>query len=186
MRDLKGKTALVTGAGRGIGRAVAVALARCGIHVALVSRTESELLETSKRCKEFGVKTLVLPFDLSRIGELPKLMDRVVSELGPVQILVNNAGMSVPGRCGEADLEKWDLGLDLNVRALMHMTRLAIPQIEKSPWGAVINIASIAGKQAIGSAAYTATKHAVVGFTAALFEDVREKNIKVCAIFPAS
>jgi NADP-dependent 3-hydroxy acid dehydrogenase YdfG len=182
---LKDKVALITGASRGIGKAVAVSLAKAGASVALVSRNAEALEETARACSEFGNPTLVLACDLGDTGSIQQLVSETTSKLGGLNILVNNAGVYGGGPADSGDLDSWDLAIDINLRALMHLTRHALPEIEKASWGAVINVASMAGRRPFGGAgAYCATKHGVVGFTHALFEDVRERNIKVCAICP--
>jgi len=183
--DLKGQVALISGASRGIGKAIAVSLAKAGVGVALVSRNAAALEETAQACSEFGNPTLVLACDLENTGSIAQLVSETTSTLGGLNILVNNAGVNAPGAADSGDLKAWDLAIDINLRALMHLTRHALPEIEKASRGAVINVASMAGRRPFGGAsAYCATKHGVVGFTHALFEDVRERNIKVCAICP--
>lgn len=182
---LKNQVALITGASRGIGKAIAVSLAKAGVGVALVSRSAEALEETAKACREFGNPTLALPCDLGDTSSIQQLVSETTAKLGGLNVLVNNAGVYVGGPADSGDLESWDLAIDINLKALMHLTRHALPEIEKATWGAVINIASMAGRRPFGGAgAYCATKHGVVGFTHALFEDVRERNIKVCAICP--
>lgn len=184
-RVLKGKVALVTGASRGIGRAIAVSLAKAGVSVALVSRDTAALEETATQCNSFGHPALVLTGDLEDRASIPGLVSEVVAKLGRLNILINNAGVLGRGAADSGDVDAWDLAIDINLKALMHLTRHALPEIEKEDWGAVINIASMAGRRPFGNAgAYVATKHGVVGFTHAMFEDIRERNIKVCAICP--
>ncbi len=182
---LKGQVALITGASRGIGKSIALWLAKQGVSVALVSRNANALEETARACSEFGNPTLTLPCDLANTKSIQQLMSQTTTKLGGLNILINNAGVTGPGAADSGDLEAWDLAVDINLRSLLHLTRHALPEIEKSGWGAVINIASMAGRRPFGgAAAYCATKHGVVGFTHALFEDVRERNIKVCAVCP--
>ena len=182
---LKDKVALITGASRGIGKTIAVWLAKEGASVALVSRNAKALEETARACREFGNPTLALACDLANTKSIQQLVSQTSAKLGGLNILINNAGVTGPGAADSGDLDVWDLAIDINLRSLLHLTRHALPEIEKASWGAVINIASMAGRRPFGgSGAYCAAKHGVVGFTHALFEDVREKNIKVCAICP--
>jgi NAD(P)-dependent dehydrogenase (short-subunit alcohol dehydrogenase family) len=184
-RVLKDLVALITGASRGIGRAIATRLAKQGVGVALVSRNVETLEETGRACREFGNPVFTLPCDLENTESIQQLVSQATAQLGGLNILVNNAGVLGAGPADSGDLKAWDLAIDINLRALLHLTRHALPEIEKSSWGAVINIASMAGRRPFGGAgAYCATKHGVVGFTHALFEDVRERNIKVCAVCP--
>src|SRR5947207_3341352 len=127
MYDLRGKVALVTGASRGIGRAVAEGLAAAGCHVGLVARTAADLQKTAARCERHGVRALVLPTDVTDRRALSQAVDACARELGGLNVLVNNAGISGHGPAGEADLDRWDAALDVNLRAAMHATRLALP-----------------------------------------------------------
>lgn len=183
---LAGHVALVTGASKGIGRAIAVALAKEGAHVGLMGRDQKQLDETAKQCKDFGVDALTVSFDLGGdLSALRSIVGRVVEGLGGLSILVNNAGVFAGGVVGDVSLDQWDKALNTNLRSVMHLTRWALPAIAKSKDGAIINISSIAGKLTSGNAAaYCASKHGVVGFSGALFEDVRDRNIKVCCICP--
>ncbi len=173
------KVALVTGASRGIGRSISVRLAQTGYKVALLARDKKGLEETAKQCGS-GRGILLIQCDVSNSKEWKPAIEKVVEKWGGLQVLVNNAGMHESG-----DADSWDRTLDVNLRATMGFTRLALPYLEKGGGGAVVNIASIAGITGMaGSAAYCASKHGVMGFTRALFEDVRDKNIKVSAICP--
>ncbi len=184
-RPLANNVALITGASRGIGRAIALALAREGVHVALTARSSEALEETVMLCGEQGINALSIIADLSHAEETARIVGTTVAELGGIDILINNAGVFGHGAAHDADLEQWDRGIDINLRSLVHLTRHALPHIEKNRHGAVINIASISGKMSHPNAGiYCATKHAVVGFSGSVFEDVREKGIKVCAICP--
>jgi 3-oxoacyl-[acyl-carrier protein] reductase len=184
-QELEGKTALVTGGGRGIGRAIALALAGEKCNLALTGRNPAHLEETAEECRARGCDVLVVPSDIQKIESLPGMVRAVSARFGSLDILINNAGVGGPGSADQADLDLWDRAIDTNLRSVMHLTRHALPIIKRSPWGAVVFIASIAGKMSFpGSAAYCASKHGVVGFAASVFEDVREQNIKVSAICP--
>lgn len=186
MNDLLAeRVAIVTGASRGIGRAVAHALARHRVHVALVARTADALAPIARECEGSGARALPIAADLSQPEAARGIVEQAVRGLGGLHFLVNNAGVFGGGAADTADLARWDRTLDLNLRALMHLTRHALPEIEKHERGAVVNIASMSGKQShAGSADYCASKHGVIGFSGSVFEDVREKGIKVCAICP--
>ena len=182
---LEGQVALITGASRGIGKSIAVWLAKQGVSVALVSRNAEALQETARECSQFGNPALTLPCDLANTESIPQLVSETTARLGGLNILINNAGVIAQGAADSGDLKAWDVAVDINLRSVLHLTRHALPEIEKADWGAVINIASMAGRRPFGgSGAYCATKHGVVGFTHALFEDVRERNIKVCVVCP--
>ena len=183
---LKGRVGIVTGASQGIGRAVAIALATEGMALGLFSRNEAALQETAAAADAMGARVLVHPLDLRDRGALAPAVAAVHERFGRLDVLVNNAGVyGERGPAHAADLSTWDTVLDVNLRGPMHLTRHALDHIVRSPGGAVINIASIAGKMTMGGgAAYTTSKHGVVGFTGALFEDVRERGVKVAAICP--
>lgn len=187
MTPLTDKAALVTGASRGIGEAIALALAAEGMSLSLVARDEKRLVQVADECLARGAKNVVTtPCDLSDPGLWKPVVDRAIEKLTRLDVLVNNAGAHVAGPADRADFADWERAIALNLRALMALTRFALPHIEKQGAGAVVNIASIAGLMTTGgnNASYIATKHGVVGFTEALFEDVREKHVKVTAICP--
>jgi len=182
---LKDQVAIITGASRGIGRSTAIALATEGVNLALVSRTESGLKETAAECEKMGVKTLCLPTDLTDPFKTEEVVKKTVKEFGKLHILINNAGKFSRNTVQEAKLDKWDEVINVNLRSLIHLTRHSLPYILKNKKGGIINIASISGKNTYGTGGiYNATKFGVVGFTGALYEDIREENIKVCAICP--
>jgi 3-oxoacyl-[acyl-carrier protein] reductase len=185
LRDISGTVALVTGASRGIGEAVAIRLAQAGCDVALTGRNEADLERVAVACRAHDVRALALVADITDPDALQGLVADTVSGLGGLGVLVNNAGIYASGRVQEADIDAFERVIDVNVKALMRLTRLALPHILESSHGAVINIASVAGKGSFpGGAAYCASKHAVVGFTGSLYEDVRRHGVKVCAICP--
>lgn len=185
-RDLAGSVALVTGASRGIGRAVAEGLAQDGCHVALVARSAEGLAETAKRCRSHGVQTASFPCDVTDRNRLAMVVEGCLEQLGGLGILVNNAGIMARGAAHEADMDAFEQVIDVNVKALMNLSRLALPHIIEAPGArAVIHIASVAGRMSFGGGgAYCASKHAVMGYAGAMFEDVREYGVKVTAICP--
>jgi len=185
LTSFKGKTALVTGASRGIGRSIAQRLAEMGFNLVLTARSGEKLRELEKRIKGLGVECESLPLDLSE-KEAPEKIIRITQEtFNSLHVVVNNAASSGGGRLQDADLERWDRCLDLNFRAAVHLTRLGLPLMSKNDWGAVINISSISAHRPSGGAAmYSATKHALNGFSHSIFEDIREQGIKVVCITP--
>lgn len=183
--SLKGRVAIITGAGRGIGRAIAEMLAEEGCHVALLARSAEELIDAASACEEFGVETLVCVADVTDPGELTRAFERCHDEFRRLDILVNCAGMTDLDSAFAADPEVWDQVIDVNLRASMWATRLALPYLTNSSRPAVIFIASTASREAFaGQAAYVAAKHGILGFAGSLFADVREHGIKVCSILP--
>jgi 3-oxoacyl-[acyl-carrier protein] reductase len=185
MNSIAGKVALVTGASRGIGRSIAVMLAQEGCNVALLARNEKALEESAALCKNRGVKTLSIRQDLTETSELPTTIQKVASELGGIDILINNAGIATMQSVVNANPNEWKNLLDVNLYAVMEMTRLTVPYIIQRGGGSIIFIASISSKITYaGGAAYCASKHAITGFAGSVFEDVRHQNVKVCSICP--
>ena len=176
---------LVTGASRGIGRAIALELAESGCRVALVARRAEPLDRVAAEVEALGGRAWTFPCDLTDTRALSALVDGAAGALGGLDALVNNAGAFDFTPAPEADLARWDALLDLNLRAVLHLTRHALPHLQARERSAVINIASMAGKDpVVGGGAYCATKFGLFGFGGALFQDVRSRGVKVCTIGP--
>ncbi len=183
--SIRGQVALVTGAGRGIGRAVAEMLAREGCHVGLIARTGDQLAETAALCERHGVRTARFPLDVTDAGALEGAIVACASELGGLNILVNNAGVFEAGRVDEADADRLARMVEVNLTASIRATRAALPYMRKAGTGAVLFLASLAGRfTGPGMAGYAASKHGLVGFSGCLFEEVRDQGIKVCTLLP--
>jgi NADP-dependent 3-hydroxy acid dehydrogenase YdfG len=179
------KIALITGAGQGIGRAIALNLANEKIDLILVGRNEAKLKEVAKECEKFGGKVVVYPFDLTEVEKIPTLIEKIKSTFKGLHILVNNAGTYAKGNPFESDLKEWDYALNLNFRSVYHLTNQALPLISEQDGGAIINISSVAGQVTYkGGEIYCATKFALRAYSNCLFDSVREKNIKVTCIYP--
>jgi 3-oxoacyl-[acyl-carrier protein] reductase len=184
MTSIEGKVAVVTGAGRGIGRAIAVELARMGAKVALAARNASELEQTARAA---GGTTRVITADVRRRDDVHQLLDQASSTLGPVDILVNAAGVGVFGRVTDFSDADYDAILDTNLRGIFMACRYVLPSMISRGSGDIVNIASIAGK--VGSATravYCASKFGVVGFSQSLAEEVRQHGIRVSIVCPGS
>lgn len=185
MGTLAGKVALVTGAGRGIGRAVSLMLARLGCRVILAARTREQLQAVANEIHSAGGQGLVCPADLTLDEDIHRLVDESQRACGSVDILINNAGWGRKAPVVRAKVEDWDRTFRLNVRAPMILSRLLLPPMIAKLQGAVINIGSISGKSGeANAAAYAASKFALIGFTQSLYEEVREYGIKVAVILP--
>jgi NADP-dependent 3-hydroxy acid dehydrogenase YdfG len=182
------RVALVTGGSRGIGAAVGVLLASQGWSVALVGRDPDALSRAIQACElgqPEGAQTAGFSCDLSRMDDLPVLVQSVVERFGRVDALVHSAGLWVEQPLERADLGVWDAVLDVNLRAVIHLTHAALPHLVESKSGAVVVISSTAGRRTYANGGlYCASKYGVMGFAGALFEELREQNIKVCAICP--
>jgi len=179
---LDGKTALVTGAGRGIGRAVAVALAAAGAELVLVSRTRSQLDEVAREIATSGGKALVMPFDVTDSAA----MRAAFAGLGRLDILVNNAGINRPQPFLEVDEKTLDLLLGLNVRAAFLVAQAAARLMVVQGGGVIINMSSQMGH--VGSerdrTVYVMTKHALEGLTKAMAVELAPKGVRVVSIAP--
>jgi 3-oxoacyl-[acyl-carrier protein] reductase len=185
MRSLTGKVAVVTGAGRGIGRAIGVALGRAGARVVRAARSAAELRAVAEEIRGGNGDALDLPTDVTRDEELERLVQRTLKEWGSIDILVNNAGWGKTGPIVNAKPEDWDATLKVNLRAPMILTRLVLPAMLEKKGGAIINIGSISAKAGqANTAAYSASKFGLLGFTQSLFEEVREYGVKVSVILP--
>lgn len=187
MKKLADKIALITGGGRGIGRAVAVAFAREGARVALVARTSSEVERAaSEIADECNVETLHATCDVSDAQQVASAFARVVEKFGRgCDVLVNNAGVAESAPFLKTDDEMWQRHLAINLTGTFYCTRAALPSMIGRGWGRIINVASIAGKTgAPYIAAYAASKHGVLGLTRAVALEVALKGVTVNAICP--
>jgi short-subunit dehydrogenase len=185
---LDGKTVLITGAGRGIGQAIAEAFAEQGATLILAARSEDQLQETAKSCKEKGAKDAeVHSLDMTKPENIEEFCKKLHDKHGYIYGLVNNAGMSPPGGNGpvEGDISKWEMALKLNVLAPMQFTRCLAPQMQEKHEGLIINMGSVAAiEPSAGMAVYTATKHGLRGWSLSCYQALRKDNIKVVLINP--
>lgn len=187
MQSLKDKVALVTGAGKGIGKAIAIALAQEGVHVGLVARTEQDVKAVAEEVKGAGVKAAFATADVSNRSEVEAAVAKVREELGPIDILINNAGTATFGKFLELEPEVWELQLKVNVFGVYYTTRAVLPQMIERQTGDIVNISSTAGKAGSPvTSAYSASKFAVFGLSESLMQEVRKHNIRVTALAPST
>lgn len=180
---LAGKKALVTGAYGGMGRAVAVALAREGVSCALLGRETERLAKVVNSCSESRVAMFPVVCDLSRTETIEKAVEEAIDALGGLNYLINCSGVYEIAAGDDGALEVWDRVMNVNLRATYHLARHALPEINKLAGGAIIKIGSIPSAYP-GAGAFAATSRALDGYAEALFEDVREFGTKVCTIRP--
>lgn len=188
MMELTNKTAVITGAGKGIGKAAAEALAREGVHLGLISRTGSDLESLgAELAHTYGVKVYTAVADVSRKEEVDKAIARLVGELGVIDILLNNAGIGQFGTLLDMEPDVWEHIIQTNLMGTYYVTRAALPTMLKQDSGTIINIASTAGERGFATgSAYCASKFAVMGLTEALMQEVRKSNIRVTALTPST
>ncbi|MGM9919865.1 MAG: SDR family NAD(P)-dependent oxidoreductase, partial [Bhargavaea sp.] len=146
MQTISGKVALITGAGRGIGRATAIAFAKEGIHVGLVGRTPENLQNVAEELKEYDVKVAFAAADISDLESVTAAVESIRGELGPIDILVNNAGISKFGGFMDLTPEEWTKIIDVNVKGVYYTTRAVLPEMLERNTGDIINISSTAGQ----------------------------------------
>jgi 3-oxoacyl-[acyl-carrier protein] reductase len=187
MEKLTGKVALVTGAGKGIGRAMAVALAKEGVHVGLLARTASQLEEAATELQALGVKTSVAAADVADEAAVNAAVAHIQGELGPIDILINNAGIGTFGKFLDVAPAEWEHIIRVNLMGVYYTTRAVLPDMITKQAGDIINISSTAGQRgAAGSSAYSASKFAVMGLSESLMQEVRKHNIRVSALTPST
>jgi 3-oxoacyl-[acyl-carrier protein] reductase len=185
--DLKGRVVLVTGAGRGIGRAIALAFAREGAKIALSGRTKKSLLEVQKEIKETGVATAVLPGDVSDEGVVSRVVAATEQQLGPVDVLVNNAGIFAAAPVDKMDALVFDRVLAVNLRGPFLMSRAVLPEMKARRRGHIVNIASTAGRRAFaGGGAYCASKFGLAGLSEAMMYEARTSDVRVSVVYPST
>lgn len=186
-QSLQGKVALVTGAGKGIGRAAAVSLAKEGVNIGLIARSENDLKKVKEEIEAFGVKAAYAAADVSVMEEVNNAVETLKKELGSTDILINNAGIAKFGKFLELDPEDWKQIIDVNLMGVYYVTRAVLPQLIERNSGDIINISSTAGqKGAPVTSAYSASKFGVLGLTESLALEVRKHNIRVSALTPST
>lgn len=187
MQSLQNKTALITGGGRGIGRATAIALAKEGVHIGLIGRTAANLEKAAEELKAFGVKVSIAAADVKDLSAVERAVQSVKEELGQIDILINNAGIGGFAGFLEQSPEEWENIIQVNLMGVYNVTRAVLPEMIERKAGDIINISSTAGQRgAAGTSAYSASKFAVLGLTESLMQEVRKHNIRVSALTPST
>ena len=179
--------ALVTGATLGIGRATAFALGRAGYQVGVCARTADRVDQLLQDLRAEGIQAAGRAADVSSPADVQGLVALVSRSLGPIDTLINNAGIARLRPFAELTLDDWDATMATNLRSLYLVTREVLPGMRSRKHGFIVNVASLAGKNAfVGGTAYVASKHAVLGFSRTLMLEVRKEGVRVLAICPGS
>lgn len=184
---LAGQTALVTGGSRGIGLAVARRLGSMGAKVAICARDAQRLDASTAALREEGLTVLPVPADVAKADDVARVVEQVERSLGPLDIVVNNAGTAVFGPGQDASEQDWDRILGTNLKGVFLMCRAVAPSMIRRKTGHIVNISSLAGKNAFaGGAVYCASKWGLQGFSFCLAEDLRAHGIRVSVVCPGS
>jgi 3-oxoacyl-[acyl-carrier protein] reductase len=187
MTNLKNKNALITGAGKGIGKAIAIALAKEGVNVILVSRTQLDVEQLAVKIENFGVKSLALTADVADINSINKAVETALSKFKSIDILINNAGIASFGKFLELEPAEWEKIIQVNLMGTYYTTRAVLPNMIERQTGDIINISSTAGLNGNAlTSAYSASKFAVLGLTDSLMQELRKHNIRVTALTPST
>jgi NAD(P)-dependent dehydrogenase (short-subunit alcohol dehydrogenase family) len=185
LMPLEGRVALITGASRGLGKAMSLALATSGSRLALVGRDAEALAAVASEARALGAEAEPFRADITDEDQVFQLERDVSSRLGPVEILVNNAGINIRKNCVDYTLAEWNSVLHTNLTSVFLMCRAFVPHMKSRRWGRIINIASIMGHISFPQRTiYSATKAGVLGFTRSLALELAQENITAVAISP--
>ena len=184
--NLNGKVALITGGGRGIGRAVAIAYAGAGAAVAICARTAKELEETHDEIVGFGGRCEAWTCDVSVDESVENLIEQMDTTFRRIDILVNNAGvMTRPAPLTQLEIKKWDYTIAVNLRGTFLVTRAVLPIMQRQKCGSIINVSSSIGRSGYANfTAYAASKWGIEGFTQSLAAEIRSDGIRVNSVDP--
>lgn len=189
METLTGKTALITGAGKGIGKAVALAFAKEGVNLALMARTAKDLAIVASEAKKInpGIKIAFASADVSDNASVISAVEILKKELGQIDILINNAGIGKFGSFMELSVEDWEGMIKTNLLGAYYVIRAVLPEMKTRKSGDIVNIASTAGlKGAPVTSAYSASKFGLIGLSESLMQEVRKDNIRVYTMTPST
>jgi 3-oxoacyl-[acyl-carrier protein] reductase len=181
------ETALITGATEGIGRAIAFRLGKAGYRIGACARTPSRLRTLLEDLSAAGVTSAGHPADVGVEADVKTAFAAITAALGPIEVLVNNAGVALLKPFEELTIDEWDTTMATNLRSIYLTTREVLPGMRERGRGAIVNIASLAGRNGFaGGTAYAASKHAMLGFARSLMLEVRKQNIRVITLCPGS
>jgi 3-oxoacyl-[acyl-carrier protein] reductase len=184
---MKNDLAIITGGSRGIGKAIAVKMAEEGMNVIITGRNEKAIWSAEEEIKSHGVECRYFLGNVQDASHAEHVINSAVKEFGKVDHLINNAGYGILKKFVDSTLDEFKGQMDVNVFGVYNFTKAAVPHMIKAKKGSIINIASLAGKNNfIGGTMYSATKHALLGFTKSLMLELREYNIRVSSVCPGS
>lgn len=187
MSSLRNKKAIITGGGRGLGKATAIAFAKEGIEVAITGRNEEVLKETVSELEGYGVKAVYAVFDVGIYEHVKTSIKSIIADLGGVDILVNNAGIAAVGSFNEMEVSLWQQIIQTNVMGMYYVTKEVLPHLLSKDEGDIINVSSTAGLNGNANiSAYSASKFAVIGMSESLMKEVRKHNIRVNTLTPST
>lgn len=183
--SLTGKTAIVTGASRGIGKEIAIRLGNEGMNIVLAARSLTDLEKVQQELNKLNIKSLAVATDISKEEEVTHLFDKAVSTFGQVDVAINNAGMGVFKPVEELSVTEWDKMMEVNVRGTFLLTKAVIPHMKQRKSGTIINVASDVSKRTFpNGSAYCASKYAQHAFADAVRKEVLPAGLKVSSIYP--
>ena len=183
--QLENQVAIVTGSSRGIGKAIALALAKEGCNIVITSRTPNEIKETAKEIRELGVDTLEVKADVGNSNDVKNLVGKTVKNFGRVDILVNNAGILIKKPLVKMTEKEWDTLISINLKGAFLFSKEVLPYMTKQGNGVIVNISSGAGKHGYATlSAYCGSKFGLIGLTESLAQEVKKSHIKVYAVCP--
>ncbi|MBN8782032.1 MAG: 3-ketoacyl-ACP reductase [Sphingobacteriales bacterium SCN 48-20] len=187
MTDLKGKTALITGASRSLGKATAIALAKEGVNIAITGRDTKKLEETATELRALGVNVTYAAFDVANQEAVNAGIEKIAKQFPQIDILINNAGIAGLGSVEEMPTAKWEEIIQVNVLGVYYVAKAVIPLLKANGGGDIINVASTAGlKGSANYSAYSASKAAVMRFSESLMLEMRKENIRVVTLTPST
>ena len=187
MENITGKRALVTGGAKGLGRAIAIALAKEGVHVAITGRNEIALKKTVAELAEFGTQVTYSIFDVSDNTAVQQGLKNLNETFGYFDILINNAGISSFSSVVDMDVNDWTAIINVNLLGTYFVTKAILPQLIEKNQGDIVMVSSTAGLNgAATTSAYSASKFGVIGFADSLMREVRKNNIRVCTLMPST
>ena len=185
--NLKGKNALITGGGRGLGKAVAIALANEGVNVGITGRNEESLKTTVAELEKLGVKAAYSVFDVEEMAQVEQGVASIASQLGGIDILINNAGVGDFGSFEEMPVETWEKVMKVNLFGVYYVAKATLPYLKQNKEGDIVNVASTAGlKGGPNMSAYCASKAAVISLSQSLMAELRKFNIRVITLTPST